>query len=106
MAANTEPVSWPGPLRTRSRYSVTKCASEMVKLAMIGMVRMRSGTAMSRKATTGTQMIFNMATTTPRLSAPSQLSQPSPNSRFWSPVSRLAPGRKRRQCFFRIWNPP
>ncbi len=65
-----------------------------------------SGTAMSRKAMTGTQMMLSMATTTPRLSAPSQLSQPKANSRFWSRVRRLLPGRKRRQCFFRIWNPP
>ena len=49
---------------------------------MIGIVKMRSGTAMSRNATTGTQMIFRIATTTPMLSAPSQLSQPSANSRF------------------------
>ena len=49
---------------------------------MIGMVRILSGTAMSRKATTGTQMRLRIATTTPMLSAPSQLSQPSANSRF------------------------
>ena len=57
------------------------------------------GTAMSRNATNGTQTIFRIATTTPMLSAPSQFSQPSTNSRFCSRVSRLAPGRKRRQCF-------
>ena len=54
----------------------------------------------------GTQMMLRIATTTPTLSAPSQLSQPSENSRFWSRVSRLPPGRKRRQCFLRICKPP
>jgi hypothetical protein len=40
------------------------------------------------------------------LSAPSQLSQPSAKVRFCSGVSWLSPGKKRRQCFFKIWNPP
>jgi hypothetical protein len=73
---------------------------------MIGSVRILSGTAMSANATIGTQIRLRIATTTPRLSAPSQFSQPSENSRRWSGDSRLAPGRKRRQCFLTIWRPP
>ena len=63
------------------------------------MVRILSGMAMPTKATTGTHTRLSSATTTPMLSAPSQLSQPRANSRFCSRVSRLAPGSKRRQCF-------
>ena len=71
---------------------------------MIGRVRILSGMAMSAKTTIGTQSKSRIATTTPRLSAPSQFSHPSENSRRWSGVSRLAPGRNFRQCFLTIWN--
>ena len=54
------------------------------------MVRILSGMAMPTKATTGTQTRLRIATTTPTLSAPSQLSQPSTNSRF---CSRRQPAR-------------
>ena len=70
------------------------------------MVRILSGMAMPTKATTGTQIRLRIATATPIDSAPSQLSQPSANSRFWSRVSRRDPGISSRQCFFRIWKPP
>ena len=73
---------------------------------MIGSVRILSGMAMSANATIGTQIKLRIATTTPRLSAPNQFSQPSENSRRWSGVSRLAPGMNRRQCFLTIWKPP
>ena len=49
---------------------------------------------MSRNTITGTQSRLRIATTTPSDSAPSQLSQPSAYSRFWS---RVSPGRARQQ---------
>ena len=58
------------------------------------MVRILSGMAMPRKATNGTQIRLSSATTTPTLSAPSQFSQPSANSRFCSRVSRLRAGQE------------
>ena len=54
---------------------------------------------MSANATTGTQTMLRIATTTPTLSAPSQLSQPKANSRFCSRVRARRPGKKLRQCF-------
>ena len=43
---------------------------------------------------------------TPIASAPSQFSQPTPNSRFCSRVSPPTRGNRWRQCFRRIWKPP
>ena len=59
------------------------------------MVRILSGMAMPTKATTGTQIRLRIATTTPIASAPSQLSQPSANSRF---CSRRQAARARQQA--------
>ena len=81
IAATMAPSIWPIFTGTRSRYSTTKCSSETTNEAMIGRVRILSGMAMSANATIGTQIRLRMATTTPRLSAPSQFSQPSANSR-------------------------
>ena len=83
-----------------------KWMTEIAKVAMIGSVSTLSGTAMPANATTGTQTRLKIATSTPTLSAPSQLIQPNANSRFWSGVSRLAPGRNARQCLRTIWKPP
>ena len=75
-----------------------KWITDTVKVAMIGSVRMRSGTAILANATTGTQTMFKSATTTPMLSEPSQLSQPMPYSRFCSRESPSTRGNSRRQC--------
>ena len=106
IAAQTAPAICAGEARTRSRYKAAKCATETAKAAMIGMVKMRSGTAILAKATTGTQAIFNSATTTPIASAPSQLSQPMAYSRFCSRVSPSAQGNMRRQCLRTNCEPP
>ena len=46
------------------------------------------------------------AAPTAMVSATNQLSQPNRNSRFWSWLSRLVPGRNLRQCFRTICTEP